>query len=176
MKILKKLFLIFAFLYLCIIFLPKTNLFYLAQEQALKQNVIISQESLSDVLGIFSASNSKIYYDGLLVGNVKTIRLIPALFYNCLSISDAKFNSGFAQFIPKSIDSLKLRFTLFFPVRVFISSDGDFGDISGHFDLINQKLHLVLEPKKGFMSNYPELANQFKKINNEYVYETSYKF
>ncbi len=175
MKFLKKLAWVFLFFYLIVIFLPKANLFYLAEEFLAKQKVSISKEKTRDILGFFSILDAKVYYDGLHLADVESANVFAGLLYNQVSLNDARFNKGFKQFVPRELESLKLTFTPFFPVRVFVSGYGDFGDISGFIDLFKSKLYLELEPKKGFVRRYPDLAHQFKKSKGGYIYEKTYK-
>lgn len=174
MKILKKIGWVFLFVYLVIIFLPKANLFYFAEKELSKQRIVLNDEKLSDFLGFFKVDGAKVYYDGLHVGDIDDINFIFTIFYNHISLNEANFNDNLRQFIPKEIKNLTVRGTILFPVRLFISGDGDFGEISGHVDLYNKKVKLKLYPQKDFVKRYPAIAQQFKKIKDEYIYETTY--
>ncbi len=174
MKILKKIAWIFLFIYLVIVFLPKENLFYLGEKELSKQNVILNNEKLSDFFGLFSAKGMDVYYDGLNVGHVKDLSIFLGIFYNQISINDANFNSSLRQFIPQEIKKISIKASAFFPIRLFISGYGDFGQISGYVDLYSKKIKLILHPQKDFVSKYPAIAQELKKNKDEYIYETTY--
>lgn len=175
MRILKKLGWVLLFLYLIIAFAPKENLFYLAEEKLKVYNVILNDEKLKDMLLLFKVKNSSVYYDGLHVGNINSIDTLITLFYNQISLKNAIFSDKLRQFIPKEITDLKVISTIFFPIRVWIKGDGNFGNISGFADLYKKHIKLTLIPSKGFLKKYPDIAREFKKINNEYIYEKTYK-
>ncbi len=174
MKILKKIGWIFLFLYLVIIFLPKENLFYLGEKELSKYNIILNNEKLSDFLGVFSAKDMDVYYDGLNVGNIKDVNVLCAILYNQISINSANFNDNLRQFLPQEIKKISIKASALFPVRLFLDGDGDFGQISGYVDLYNKKIKLTLHPQENFVSKYPAIAQQFKKDKDEYIYETTY--
>ncbi len=175
MKILKKVVWIFIFLYLVIAFLPKENLFYLAEEHLSKQNIILNNEKLRDYFGFFKIEQADVYYDGLNVGNISKTSVFLGLIYNQISINDANFNDSLRNFLPQEVKNITIRGSILFPVRLLISGNGDFGDISGYVDLYNKKLRLSLKPQKDFVGKYPAIAKQFKKDKDEYIYETTYK-
>ncbi len=175
MKILKKLGWVFLFLYLLIAFLPKENLFFLGEKKLQNYNVILNDEKLKDRLILFQIQDSSVYYDGLHVGNIDSIDLFLGIFYNQISMKNAIFSDKLRQFIPKEISNLKIQSTIFFPIRLWINGDGNFGDISGFIDLYKKKIRLVLKPKKEFVSKYSTIMREFKKINNEYIYEKTIK-
>lgn len=175
MKILKKLLWVFLFIYLIIVFLPKSNLFYLAEKYAQKYNIALNDEKTKDYLGFFSIEDMKVYYEGLHVGNVESVSILPTIVYNQVSINEANFSNSLKQFLPKEIKNLTARNTIFYPIKVWINANGDFGAISGGLNLYTKTLRLELKPTKDFLKNYSSIAKQFKKQKDIYVYETTYK-
>lgn len=174
MRLLKGLFWVVCFIWIVIAFLPKSNLFYLAENYLKEQKIIFNNEELHDYLGMFDVKNSEVYYDGLHVGNIDKVSIIPAILYNSISINNASFADNMKQFVPKNIKSLHVRHTLFYPIVAFISSSGDFGEIRGEINFYTKKLKLVLAPAENFASSYSAIASQFKKQEDKYIYETTF--
>ncbi len=175
MKILKKIGWIFLFLYLLIAFLPKENLFFLAEKKLKSYNVVLNDETLKDRAILFQIQDSSVYYDGLHVGNIDSIDMFLGIFYNQISLKNAIFSDKLRQFIPKEISALKIKSTIFFPIRLWVNGDGNFGEVSGFIDLYKKNVRLVLKPQKDFVIKYPAIMKEFKKINNEYIYEKNFK-
>lgn len=175
MRWLKRLFWVVFFVWIVIAFLPKSNLFYLAENYLKEQKIIFNNEELSDYLGMFDIKNSEIFYDGLHVGNIEKISFIPAIFYNSIALKNANFTDSMKQFVPKNISSLHVRHTLFYPIMIFIRAEGNFGEIKGDINLYKKSVKLVLSPTPSFAKNYPAIASQLKKQEDKYIYETTFK-
>lgn len=175
MKILKKLGWILLFIYLIIAFFPKENLFYLAEDKLKNYNIVLNHERLKDRLILFKIEQSSVYYDGLHVGDVRTLDTFIGLFYNQISLKNANFSENLRQFVPNKIDNLTIKSTILYPIKLWINGNGDFGEISGFFDLYKKKLKLILKPNKNVLTKYSSIVKEFKKINNEYVYEKNFK-
>lgn len=175
MKILKKFLWVLVFVYLVIAFLPKANIFYLAEDGLKKYNIAFNDEKIGDYLVFFRVFDAKMYYEGLHVGDVKSISIFPTIIYNQIGVKEANFSNSLKQFVPKEVKSLTLINTIFYPIKIWIRGDGDFGKISGSLNLYTKKLRLELKPTNSFLTNYKSLAKQFKKDKDIYVYETTYK-
>lgn len=175
MKILKKFGWLLLFIYLIIAFLPKENLFYLAEQKIKPYNIVLNNESLKDRFFLFEINNGTLFYDGLHVGDVESIDMFLGLFYNQISLKNANFSDSLKQFVPKEITDFTIKSTIFYPIYFWIDGKGDFGEISGSANLYKKSVRLVLNPNKNFLTKYPTIAKEFKKINNEYVYEKTFK-
>lgn len=174
MRWLKRLFWVIFFFWIIIAFLPKSNLFYLAENYLQKQKIIFNNEKLSDKFGIFTIKEAQVFYDGLHVGDIDKISILPTIFYNSLAIENASFTNAMKQFVPQNINALHVRHTLFYPIVAFISSSGDFGEIKGDVNFYTRKVKLVLTPQKDFATKYSAIASQFKKQEDTFIYETSF--
>lgn len=174
MRFFKKLLWIALFAWIVIAFLPKANLFYLGENYLKSYKIVMNKEKLNDYFGFFEIKDSEIYYDSLHVGNIDKILFIPAVMYNSISLKNANFSDSMKQFVPKNIESLHVRYSPFYPIGIFLSSRGDFGEISGNVNLYKRTLKLVLEPTENFAKNYSSIASQFKKQEGTYIYETTF--
>lgn len=174
MRWLKRVVWVLFFLWLLIAFIPKTNLYYFAEEFLQTHKIVFNAEKTSDFLGIFSIKDAQVYYDGLHVGDVKSASLLPFVLYNNISLKQASFVDNMKQFVPKNINSLQIHHTLFYPIEAFIFGDGDFGELQGSVNFYTKKLTLTLTPAKNFAKNYPAIASEFKQKEGKYIYETNF--
>lgn len=172
MKVIKFILWVILFIYLCILFLPKTNLFYLAEGYIKKQNIVLNETKSKDFLGTFSLIDTEVFFDNLNIAKVKDISIYPYFFYNQVSINDAKLS--IKQFVPSDVENITAKYSIFYPHYIFLSSHGEFGNISGGIDLFKRFVKLKLQPKKDFLVKYPLVAKEFKKQKSEYVYERNF--
>ncbi len=164
----------FAFIYMIIIFLPKTEMYY-QLESYLKQNqIVFNDESTRDILGVFSVKNARVFYEKLEVGKIDSMNFYPFIFYNKFSINKASFNNSLKQFVPKNIENISFSNTIFYPIKIWISGNGDFGDLSGEIDLNKRKISIRLKPAANFLSKYSDIARNFTKDKDQYIYEKNY--
>ncbi len=162
----------FVFIFVIIVFLPKTNAYYALEDELKKENIILNQEETSDVLGVFSIKNAQVRFNSLNVGKVESVRLYPFVFYNSLNINEANFSNNLKQFLPKNIKNLKFINTIFYPIKIWISGSGDFGELSGEVNLKTKKIRLEIDPTKNFLNS--PLASQVTKQGDKYIYEITY--
>ena len=67
-------------------------------------------------------------------------------------------------------DNIKISYSLWDYENVKIFAKGDFGEINGNFEVLNGKLHLVLDASKKFVNN-SFVRQNFKKSEEGLVYE-----
>ncbi len=168
----KKLLLALAFLYALIIFLPKTQAYYALEHKLKKFEVVLNKETTRDFLGVFSVNDGQVFYQNMYAGAIENISIYPFVFYNQINIKNAKFSKNLRQILPQNIDGLNFKYTPFYPFKVFISGEGDFGSLSGGVNLKNKKVKLILTPSKEF-ANSP-LIGQFRKTKDGYINEFAY--
>lgn len=176
MRFVKTLFLAFLFIFLVLVFFPKTNLFYLLEKNLSHYNVVLNEKSVDECCGGLTLDGVQVYYDKLHVGDVQSVSAFFAIFYNKISVDQALFSKKIKRFVPREIESVDIQYSIFYPTKIWISSRGDFGEISGEFNIFSNTLMLKLHPKRGFLLHYRDIARNFKKTSKgEYIYEQSFK-
>jgi len=141
-----------------IIFMPKDNLYYTLQNFLKKQNVYINSDIKSSVF--LSLKNGTVYYKGMDVSKFKEIDILPFVFYNQINGENIKLNIGNYE-----INSVKIFYTLFYPVKIFISGKSNFGELNGYIDLIKREVKI-------YVNNLTKISikNFLKKDKKGYFY------
>jgi hypothetical protein len=174
MRVLKFLFFAVLFIYLVILFLPKENFYYFAEEQLAKYKIALNNESVKDSYGVLSVDNISVSYGGENVAYIENAGVLPFIVYNEIDIKNVNVSKNFKSFIPSEIEAVSLKATVFFPVKVWINAKGDFGRIHGSYNIYSKTIRLVLEPENGFAGKYPLIYRNFKDTEGQLVYESSF--
>ena len=120
-----------------IIFMPKDNLYYTLQSFLKKQNIYINSDIKSSVA--LELKNGTVYYNQMDVLKFEKIDVFPFIFYNQINVKNVKLNIG-----NYNIDSVKIFYTPFYPVKVFIKGQSNFGKLDGYVDLIKREIKIYI--------------------------------
>ncbi|MDR0665903.1 MAG: hypothetical protein LBF71_00675 [Campylobacteraceae bacterium] len=175
MKILKYVLYTILFLYVAVIFLPKENFYFFAEHKLNERKIILSNETLSDFMGVFTAQEAHVSYYGDDIAQIDTIRIVPFILYNEAALESLHVSKKFQSFIPSEIDAVKIKFTPLYPTKLWLSADGDFGEIRGSYNMYDKKLRLILNPQEYFKQKYPTIYREFKDMDGELIYESSFE-
>jgi hypothetical protein len=175
MRVLRTVLWCVLFFYIVIIFLPKENFYFLAEHKLNEYKVTISNESLKDLFGIFTVKGSHVSYYGDEAAQIDTITLLPFILYNEVSFQNLHISKKFQSFVPSEISKASVKFTPFYPVKLWISLEGSFGEIYGSYNMYGKTARFVLKPQDDFRQKYPFIYGEFKDIDGELVYESSFK-
>lgn len=173
-KLLRFLLFLLLIIYLIIIFMPKKELFYLAEEYLAKERVVLSGERHSDYGLIFRIDGGVLYYDRLESAKLGSFTLIPLVFYNQANLNSVQLSGALASLIPDKIESARAIHTLFLPHIIFLSAKGSFGTLDGKVDLYNRRVELTIDAPSAVVNKYRQLFSQMKKGENGFVYQSSF--
>ncbi|MDR2099771.1 MAG: hypothetical protein LBP40_02940, partial [Campylobacteraceae bacterium] len=140
-----------------------------------EHQVILSNETLSDFLGIFKAKDAVVSYFGDEAARIDEISAAPFIVYNEIELENVRIAKHFQSFVPDKIDAVKIKFTPFYPIKLWLNLNGEFGEISGNYNMYSKNIYLVLKPHESFKQKYPSIYREFKDIDGELVYESSFK-
>jgi hypothetical protein len=126
-----------GFLLGVILFIPKEELYYTFQSFLKDKQIFINSSVKSNIK--LSLDNGTLFYRGADVLKFKKVDIYPFLVFNQIDGENIVFNVGNYK-----ITSLKIIYTLFYPIKVFISAKSNFGDISGEIDLIKRDIKLYI--------------------------------
>ena len=155
-----------------IVLMPKKELYYTLND-VLKSNLIeISQKSLHDKLFFLEIKDVELYYDKAKVADIKKIDIIPFIFFNKATILNIELADSVKNILNFKAKELKLTYNIFGFSKIYIASNGTFGELEGEFDLKSKKLFLKLTPSKEF-ENDKNINKFFKKTENGYIHESS---
>jgi hypothetical protein len=158
-----------------VLFLPKENLYFLIEHRMDEYKIILNNETLNDFGGVLTVSKPHVLYGGEEVGEIDEITILPFILYNEIDVKGLHFAKSLQNFIPSEIEKANVRATLFYPLKVWINIKGDFGEIDGSYNIYSKTIRFILKPQEGFRQKYPLIYANFKDVEGELIYESSFK-
>ena len=156
-------------------FLPKENLYYLAEKELEPLGVAISNERLDDSGFALHVKDAKVTFKGIESANIELLSLSPWLLYNSIDIENIKLAQSAKSFVPLNIEKVNIIYAIDMPTKIRVFAKGDFGEAVCELDLIERvfKAHVVAsaQMKKEFRHS---LRNLKRDKNGEYDYEQSF--
>lgn len=172
----KKLALFFAyflFFMLCVIyFAPKENLYYLLEQKLQPFAVIISDEKVIDSGFSLKLKDAKLYVQSVESADISEMEIKPFFVFNALHVSGIELAKISSSFAPTKIEKIDITQSLINPVVLHVSARGEFGEMSGSFNMLHNHLSAVVKPSELMLKNYKNSLRYFS-INEEgeYVYD-----
>jgi hypothetical protein len=134
----KKFFLfLLGFLIGVLVFMPKDNLYYTFQWLLKKENIYINSDIKNGIS--LDLKNGTVYYNKMDISKFKKISVLPFIFYNEINGKDIVLNIGNYK-----LNSLKAVYTVFYPVKIFVKGDSNFGKLDGFIDLIKKEVKIYI--------------------------------
>lgn len=170
----KKILLFTALLFIgLIIFLPKSELYYSAEEALAPTHLYLSGEEVHDRLFYLDIDNATMLLDTVEIGSITHIRFLPLIALNRITMSEIEFSGDFATLFPAGIEYLNFTHSLLHPMSIAITGEGEFGPFDGEIDLIKNRLTLHFTPSP-LLRQYPLLLSKLRKSDEGLIYETSF--
>jgi hypothetical protein len=157
-----------------VFFLPKKELYYLAERYLDRVNIAVSNEEPSDYGWLFSLKGGTLYYDRMAIAQNAKISLLTTLFYDSLSIAPFTLSNELNSLFPARVDSLEARHTIFVPHKIFLSGEGEFGAFSGSIDLFSNKISLVINAPSQIQQKYGQIFAVLEKTSEGFLYERDF--
>lgn len=159
------------FIFALMAFIPKASVYYLAEENLKKFDVVISKESLVESLFSLDVENLDISAKGVESAYVKNVSFTFLGLYNGVAFKEIKLSSIVEAYLPSKIKLVTIEYSLLHPLSIEIDSLGEFGMLNASFDLVQLKLNATLKPSKLMLKKYRSSLRFFKKSQDgEYVY------
>lgn len=154
-----------------ILFMPKVNLYYTLENFAKKEHVEIKEGSLKDRWIDLNIKDATLFYDGIASIEADVLTIAPWIFYNKVTAVGVSPTKEIKSMFDATADKVTLTYSVLDYKRIMIEAEGDFGEIKGAVDVIEQKVRLILSPSEKFKNN--TLVRQyFKKEEEGLVYES----
>lgn len=169
----KRLWYLLYILIVVVVLIPKEKLYYTAESALEPYGITINGEKATDHWFWFDAEEGEVMVDDLKMGTIERVRLIPALLYNRLSVTNITLSPQYRSFVPSHIDSIALTYSILHPLSVQIESTGDFGTCRGSVDLVEQKIRVVFDATPQ-LRRYPLLVYKLQQDEEGLVYEDSF--
>jgi len=144
-----------------IIFIPKTNLFFSGQKYLSNYNIFINFKHLNSSLFTLNLDKVKIYYHGIDGINIDSIKFLPLLFINKITLQDVNILNNKAN--------INLNYNIFTPFKINIDGLSNFGIIKGDINLKTKHLKVYILNLKN-----NKLKSFLKKDKQGYFYEQSF--
>ena len=159
------------FIFALMAFIPKQSVYYLAEENLKKFDVVISKESLVQSLFSLEVDNLDISAKGIESAYVNSVTMTFLGLYNSVTLKEIKLSSLVEAYLPSKIKLVNIDYSLLHPLTVKAGSIGEFGVLNAEFDLVELKLNATLKPSKLMLQKYRSSLHYFKKSKDgEYVY------
>ena len=157
-----------------IFFFPKENLYYFFEQKLFEKKVTISEEKIGGKATSFFINSSSIYFENNKISDVKNIDIDMFFFSNTVKITNVKIVDDLKNIVPSNIKFINFTHSVKNPIFVNIHSKGEFGEIFGTINLLNQQLKLNLQASKKMKSKYKNILKQMKFEKGAYFYEYQY--
>ncbi len=150
-------------------FAPKKLLYYKLEHLLHPQQIIISDEHLEETPISLLAKNGTVYIKSIKSGMFDTLGFYPDIFLNMIELKNFHSNRSITLIPKVDIQTLRVFYTPFYPIKIFIKGNSSLGKITGSIDLLAKKGSVDL------LSSHPPRILPLKKISEgRYRYEFSY--
>jgi len=161
-------FLLILFLWLLA---PKQELYYFLEKELKKNEIIISNETIKDTWFGLKIVNADIYVKGAKMAEVSDLELNIFFLYNSLSVKNIHVNKAMENVAPKSIEEIKVQYSVINPLNIQINGQGSFGILDGNVSLIDKHI-LIKFPEAKDIKSFKKFLK--KDETGEWKYETNY--
>jgi len=171
-KIVKFSLYVLFFLAAVLFFIPKVSLYYLAEKELKKYDVVVSNERVDDRGFTLSINSANVYVKSIKSANIVEINIKPFLLYNGVNVKNITLADTAKSFVPLKIEQLNIEYSLFNPLNITANAKGEFGELEISVQVVERRVHLELQPSKLMLKSYQNTLRQLKKTENGgYVYD-----
>jgi len=161
----------FLFLLLFWIFAPKHELYYMLEKKLKENDIIISNETITDTWFGLNIKNAQIYAKGVKLAEAAELQLNIFFLYNTLSVNSIAVDESLHNMAPKNIDEIKATYTVIDPIHVNLNALGSFGTMDGAITLTEKNIKLLFPVVKE-LNGIKKYLNKNKE--GGWYYETNY--
>jgi len=153
-----------------IYFAPKENIFYFAQKQLYRQGIAISTEVCNDGGFNLDIKDADILYSSIKFATIKDLDIFTLLIYNKIDAQNISLSPSVKNFIPANIRQLTITYHIFNPLKITIEGFGRIGKIDGYYSILQNKVHIFLQPSNFMKKNYQTSLRRLKKDQQGRLY------
>jgi len=165
---------IVVFLISLALFLPKGDLLQLAQEQFLKNEGVALEAKIGENLTSTSLEGVKLSYKNGAVANIENGSIFSLLFFSSIGAENITLQGMAAGMLPKNISEVKITHTIFSPMKIRFSSNGEFGSARGVIDLESRVVIGDLYPSEVLQKGHSFVLQGMKKNGDKYTFENKF--
>lgn len=160
---------------LAIYFSPKRQLWYAAETALKPYGVVLSGEFVSDSGFSLELEKGMLYYDDLEIAKLGDVSITSFLLFSAVSVAPFSFSDEMQQFLPGTVEEIKVYHSIIDPLHVNIRAEGEFGKLEGAVSLTDHDVNLSLMPSAALLTQKPLWLNELKKqTSGAYTYELAY--
>jgi len=161
----------FAFIY----FAPKVALYYVAEKELSKFDIVISDEIAKERGFSLELSDATLYVKSIESAEVKESSLTLLGLYNHLSVEDITLSSTAKAFLPLYIESINATYALYNPLNVTLNAEGEFGELDASFNILERTLHIEMLPSVVMLQKYKNSLRELtKNEDGSYSYDKNF--
>jgi hypothetical protein len=153
-----------------IVFMPKEELYFSLEKVLAKQGIEINEAKISEGMFSLDLQELTIYAKGIKVATVQEIQCFTLLFYTKITMDNISVDKALSSMIPVKLEKVQLTHSILLPMKVALTGEGDFGQVTGSIDLSERKIHIDFEKSEKLGS----LRRQLKKGEEGWYYEINY--
>jgi hypothetical protein len=168
---------VFFFLFALALFIPKSSIYFLLENELANKKVYISQETLKEHIFTLEIEGANISFDSVELAQVQNVEFTFFALYNSIELKNMQLSSLLTSFLPSQIETIEVHYTVFNPLVVSISALGDFGSMQAQFSLKELKIQALIEASELMKKEYKDsLSTLIKNENGEYSYAKTFQF
>lgn len=161
----------FLSLVLLWLFAPKIELYYLLEKSLEKNQIIISNETITDTWYGVKITDAEVYVAGAKVSDASELTFNFFLVYNSLNLNEVKMDKSLSTIAPKELHNFTAVHSIINPLNITLSGSGSFGTLDGSVNLLDRKVNILFPVVKEIKT----IQKYLKKDNEKgWYYETSY--
>lgn len=176
MKKLRNFFLYFLLLLgALMLFTPKVNLYYQAEQLLKPYGVVVSGEEVKDGGFWLGITDATLYVKQIESAEVKSAEIKLFGLYNAVDVEGVMLSSAVAQLLPQEIGQIKVRYTIIDPLNIHVDAAGDFGTATATVNVMERTMRALIAPSKLMTSRFAHTLRRLKKDEaGGYVYESRF--
>lgn len=158
-----------------LLFFPKENLFYFAENKLVQYKVSLKSELLQEKAFGLALQNLSLAYEGVEVAKISKVNISLFLLSNSIDLKNIELSSLVSNYMPQEIEASHITYSLFSPLHLKSEAKGRFGEVYIDFNLFKRVVHMTLKPSKLMLQRYRNSLHYLKKLKNgEYTYEKDF--
>ncbi|MFK5937060.1 MAG: hypothetical protein QM497_01575 [Sulfurimonas sp.] len=166
---------ILFFILAVVYFMPKSNLYYFAEQELQKQKVVISDETTQEEMFSLELQNAVLSYASVDVATISKADIGLFVLYNTITLHDVNLSSMASAFVPLHVNTLEVKYTILNPLTIYMHSKGAFGEADAMLHIKDRNITILLKPSSLMQKQYVNSMRKLKKNNNgEYEYAKNF--
>jgi hypothetical protein len=154
-----------------IIFLPKTNLYYLLEEKIGKNNIVISDEKIKEGMVSLTLEEFNLNYRKDSIIEIKKADIYTYGLFNYINIDKLKINKLFN----KEFSNAKVIYSIIDPLNLKLYTEYKSSTLNMDINLIDKKIKVSLLLNANDKKEFSKEINYMKKSKNgDYKYEYNF--